>query len=109
MDEIPEAIATLLESERDALNQRFKLRQAAGARIESAAFLKHVRHEIVPLAILVQTKFAERLRSLILALYDVSLDLFAASYLGPEAKSPWVGRVWRELLPSVPVLLAREP
>ena len=44
-----------------------------------------------------------------MALYDVSLDLFAASLLGPEAKLPFLERLWREVLPAAARLLAREP
>jgi hypothetical protein len=101
-------IAAILAEECENLNRRFRLRLAAGVRLDPAAFLEHVRERIMPLAMQIQQCLPERLRQAVLALYDVSLDLFAVSQLGPEAKSPWVRRVWEELLPTLPVLLGRE-
>lgn len=109
MAELPAALVAVLESEREALNTRFHVRQRSGSQIDAVAFLEHVRASIVPLAAQVHAAFPERTRPALMELYDVSLDLFAESLLGAEAKIPWVSRVWTELLPLTAKLLARSP
>lgn len=109
MAELPVPLAAILAEEREVLNRRFHLRSGTGTRLEPAVFLQHVRERIAPLAMCTHAHLPERLRQTFVALFEVSLDLFAASLLGPEAKSPWVVRLWDELLPALPALLAREP
>ena len=109
MNQLPAAIAAVLEAERDALNARFALRQRGGARIDGRAFLAHLQEAVAPLAEQIHAILPERTRNAVLTLYDVSLDVFAASLLGPEAKTPLIGRVWTDLLPLVVKLVAREP
>jgi hypothetical protein len=98
-----------LETQRDALNASFALRQRAGAKIDPAAFLDHLRRRVAPIVVAVDAVWLERTPAVVAALYEVSLDLFAASLLGPEARLPLVGRVWDELLPTLVTLLARQP
>ena len=84
-------------------------RQRGGAKIDPPAFLGHVMQLVVPLLAEVHARFPERAAAVLVALYDASLDLFAAALLGPEPKVPVVLRVWTELLPNTVTLLAREP
>ena len=109
MAEVPPAVAALLAAHRDALNDRFAARRRAGVRIDPAAFLVHLRATVGPLLAAVHARYPERAPAVLTALYDASLDLFAASLLGPEAKLPAVGQVWAELLPNAVAVLAREP
>jgi hypothetical protein len=103
------ALLAVLESERDALNARFTFRLRGGSKIDPQAFMSHLRDTIDPLVRSVHGVLPERVRGVVVALYDVSLDLFAASLLGPEGKLPLMERLWRELLPPAAKLLAREP
>ena len=98
-----------IRSDRDALNARFAHRERGGVRIDREAFLRHLRDAVAPLVEQVQAVLPERARSSVAPLFDVSLDLFSAALLGPEAKSPWVERVWHEVLPAATRLLARDP
>lgn len=98
-----------LQEDREALNTRFALRLRGGAKIDGGALLEHLARAVSPLVEQVHSSLPERTRSVVTALYDVSLDLFTASLLGPEAKMSWVQRVWLELLPATTKLLAREP
>lgn len=109
MADLPTAVAALLTDQRDSLNERFAARRRGGAKIEPTAFLAHVREAISPLVADVHSRLPERAPAVLSALYDASLDLFAASLLGAEAKLPAVQRVWAELLPAAVSLLAREP
>jgi len=101
--------ATLLDAQRDSFNDRFAARRRGGARIDPAAFLAHLRETVAPLLAEVHARLPERAPAVLNALYDASLDLFAASLLGPEGKLPAMHRVWMELLPNAVTLLAREP
>lgn len=98
-----------LEEDREALNMRFALRLRGGQRIDGPAFLTHLQESVSPLIEQIHAALPERSRAAVTALYEASLDLFASALLGPEAKMPWVERVWRELLPRATKLLAREP
>jgi hypothetical protein len=103
------AFVEILRADRDSLNQRFTLQQRAGARIEEAAFQQHLRTTVNTLVAAVARAFPERVRAVAGALFDVSLDLFAAGLLGPEPKHPHVAAAWREVLPQATRLLARDP
>lgn len=109
MTELPAAFVAALEAERDALNARFAQRARSGSRMDREAFLQHLRELLAPLAGQIQAVLPERTRSVVVALYDVSLDLFAASLLGPDARTPLVRQVWTDVLPSAITLLARQP
>lgn len=109
MADLPRPVAALLDAQRDALNERFAARRRGGARIEPAAFLAHLRDMVGPLLADVYARLPERSPAVLSALYDASLDLFASSLLGHEAKLPAMQRAWTELLPNAVTLLAREP
>jgi hypothetical protein len=64
---------------------------------------------VLPLVSQTHALLPERTRSVLTALYDVTLDLFAASLLGENARLPLVERLWHELLPRTTGLLARRP
>jgi hypothetical protein len=103
------ALELLVADHRESLNERFAARLRGGARIDVAAFFTHLRETVEPLLQAVHAHFAERSPAVLTALYDASLDLFAASLLGPETKLPAMLRVWTDLLPNAVGLLAREP
>lgn len=103
------SFSTLLKSQRDALNARFTLRIRSGVRIDGDAFLAHLSARAAPLVESVQAEWPERAPAVLTALYDASLDLFAASLLGPDARIPGIDRVWTDVLTRNIRLLAREP
>jgi hypothetical protein len=102
-------VVDALEAERDSLNARFAQSLRGGVRIDQHAFLRHLRDAVAPLVDQVQAVLPERAASVVRPLFDVSLDLFSAALLGPEAKSRWVECVWHEVLPGTTLLLARDP
>jgi hypothetical protein len=107
--EIHPAMAAVLEQDRESLNQRFQLRQRAGAKIDAMAFQRHLRTAVNELVGAVAAVHVERVRAVVNALFDVSLDLFSAGLLGPEARHPYVAAEWRDVLPQAVALLARDP
>ncbi len=109
MRSLPEAVVAALESDRESLNARFASRLRGGAKIDGPAFLEHLQLALAPLVTKVHERFPERTRLVLGGLYDLSLDLFTASLLGPEARTNWIEKVWQELLPEMIEPLARDP
>lgn len=107
--QLPAPFIAALEEDREALNMRFALRLRGGSRIDGAAFSLHLREAVAPLIAQIHGILPERSRAAVSALYEASLDLFAAGLLGPEARMTWVERVWHDLLPTATKLIAREP
>lgn len=107
--EIHPALAAVLGEDRESLNQRFRQRQGAGAKIDGSSFQRHLRTSVNELVGAVAAARPERIRAVVNALFDVSLDLFAAGLLGPEARHPHVAAAWQDALPQAVDLLARDP
>jgi hypothetical protein len=98
-----------LEQERDALNARFAEKRYGGARLEQEEVLAHLADVIAPAIGRVHEILPERTRGTLVALFDVSLELFAASLLGSTARHPFVSQLWRDVLPLAARIVAREP
>lgn len=109
MTELSPAMLAVLTEEREALNARVALRKRAGQTIDGAALLEHLRVRVGPIIERVHHAWPERARGALLGLADASLDLLAASLLGPESKLPIIATVWEQLLPELTTLVAREP
>jgi hypothetical protein len=107
--ELHPVLVEALRADGEALNGRFRRRQQAGARIDGTAFQEHLRTTVNNLIGGVARVRPERIRAVLDGLFDVSLDLFAASLLGPVTKHPHVQAAWREVLPQAARLLAQEP
>lgn len=106
----PDAIfVETIRDQRETLNRRFLARRLAGVQLDGDTLLEHLRVTVEPIVRAVHAVFPERVRGVVAPLFDASLDLMAASLLGPQAKSPHVDRVWREVLPAAARLLARDP
>lgn len=106
---ISDVLADTLKANRKTLNARFEQYRIAGHQIDGEAFLEHVAGCIEPIARGVSEVLPERVRTTVTELFNVSLDLFATSLLGPGAKVSEVGDVWRQLLPKHTQLVARDP
>jgi hypothetical protein len=102
-------MADALKRGREQLNIKFLAARTANGRLEPEAFLDHLATTVAPIVESVAAEFAEKVDAVTAALYDLSLEMFAAALLGPQPKNPAVSEVWRRLLPRVPRLLAREP
>jgi hypothetical protein len=102
-------MAAALQRGQKSFNARFAGVHKGGATIDGEAFLSHLRDVVAPIVEAVAAQMPERVDGVLNALFDVSLELFAASVLGPRSKSPVVGQVWRDLLPKLPALVMRDP
>jgi hypothetical protein len=106
---LSEPFAAALKARRESLNARFAERRKAGGPIDAPAFLEHLAAVVDPIVQAVDREFPERTRAAVEQLYDLSLELFTLSLLGPRARLPQVDAVWRRLLPSFGRFLARDP
>src|SRR6202034_2933861 len=77
--------------------------------IDGDAFQRHLANTLDPIVRSVAAEFAERVDAVTGALFDLSLDLFSKSLLGPATQYPAIQAAWLTLLPRLPRLVAREP
>jgi hypothetical protein len=109
MERLTGPLAEALKRGRSSFNAKFLAGSKADAPIERQAFQHHLAVTLDPIVRSVAAEFAERTDAVAVALFDLSLDLFAKSLLGPAAKYPAIDSAWRLLLPRMPRLMAREP
>jgi hypothetical protein len=104
-------MAEALERGRGRYNARFAAARKGGAPLDGDSFLVHLGNAIEPVVDSVAAKTVnsvDHIDRTLDALFDVSLELFAASLLGPKSKSPAVSDVWTKLLPAIPRLVSRD-
>jgi len=109
MNQLKGTSAAILEKGRERYNAQFAAARKGGAQIDADAFLAHVGTTIAPIVDAVASEMPERSTAVFDALYRTSIELFAASLLGPQARSSAVSDVWHTLLPSVWRQLMRDP
>lgn len=109
MGTISPKVADALEAGRQRFNARVSTARKAGAVVDTDAFLEHLRERVAPLVELAAEVMPERIHRVLEALFNVSLELFAAGQLGSGVKSEAVCDVWTRLLPAVPRLLVQDP
>jgi hypothetical protein len=102
-------LADSLSRQRELFNARFAAARCSCSNLDATAFLEHLANTLDPIVRKVADMLPEKVDPVSLALYELSLELFVARLMGPEAKTPWVASVWRELLPAAASLVAREP
>lgn len=101
--------AEALRGERELLNTKFAEYRASGHAIDADALLDHIADQIDPILCAVAESLPERVRTTLIDLFGCSLELFAASLLGPMSKVEEINNVWQRLFPIIPRLLARDP
>jgi hypothetical protein len=102
-------MAAALQRGQKSFNARFAAARMGGAVIDGDAVLAHLRDVVAPIVQATANAMPERVDGVLNALFDVSLELFAASLLGPGSKSPAVVAVWTGLLPVLTKHLSRDP
>jgi hypothetical protein len=102
-------LADSLKRQRVALNTKFLAMQTVDQTIDGDTFLNHLATTVDAIVRRVAVEFAEKVDVVTAALYDISLKLWSAGLLGPEARCPVIERSWQQVLVEIPRLLAREP
>jgi hypothetical protein len=113
-----EALSRALERKRAYYNALFAEAKKRSAEVDATAFLAHLRERVAPILEALPSSSPEGLDRVLDALYRASLELFVRRLLGPSARRPElngadvttpVERVWLELLPKLPGLVALAP
>jgi hypothetical protein len=98
------ALAAALERQRARYNALVR-----GKAIDIDAFSRHLREVVAPAVESVHSIDLAAVDAVTSALYEMSVDLFAASLLGPNSRSGMVRDTWSALLPSTPRVLRLDP
>lgn len=102
-------LAEALKRGRDRFNTKFAYARHRFPALDGEAVKEHLRVTVAPIATAVHTIAADRLDAVVDALYDLSLELLGGGFLAAESRYPTLLRAWREMLPRLPHLIAREP
>jgi hypothetical protein len=102
-------LAAVLRSGRAELNARFAAARVRHPDLDAQVFADFVRDAIDPLVVAVARAGPDRVTDVVLAAYDIALELVGQKLVGRPARTPHVGDAWRRVLPEVATLVAREP
>lgn len=103
------ALINVLAAGRSQFNARVAEARRRNAGFDTAAFGAFVRSGIDPVVQAVNAVASERTARTTVAAYDIALELVSQRLAGPDARLPWVNRVWDHLAPRYASLLAAEP
>ncbi len=97
----------ILQARRGALNARFaEAGHFSPGTLEPQEFLAHLQEALRPAVEAVGRVNPEAAETVLLALYELSLELFSLEILGPRSPYPAVAQGWRELFPALAPFLA---
>jgi len=103
------SFAQILAENRSRFNSKFAAARRYDPKLDAAAFGDHVRSVVAPLVEAVDRENPATTAEAAEALYDLSLDLIAQEFLGPNSRYPYVADGWRVLLPRLPRFIAESP
>lgn len=98
-----------LEDRRDHINRMVERRLKGGAKLDLADFMEHVRSAVGPIVDAIHQTFPERVGVATNDLLQLSLDLIESRHLGSQCQYQLMNRLWREVLPRVARIVARDP
>lgn len=102
-------LAEALKRGRDRFNTKFAYARHRFPALDGEAVKEHLRVTVAPITAAVHAVAAERVDAVVDALYDLTLELLGGGFIAAESRYPALPRAWREMLPRLPHLLAREP
>lgn len=102
------AVQAALAAGRERLNARFAAARR-GTDLDPAAFRSWIRDGIAPAVDAAAARDPQHASPVLEALFELSLPLTVQRVLGAGAREPAVSDGWKQLLPALPGLLAREP
>src|SRR5689334_12764559 len=106
---VSESLQSVLRGSREALNARFAEARQRFPALSPDAFAEFLRDVVDPLASAVAVATPDRCEAVVLAAYDIALDLVGQRLVGPGARGTGIDAVWRGLLPAIPRHLAEKP
>lgn len=106
---ISEPFARVLAAGRTQFNARVAEARHRYPTLDAAAFAAFLATRVDPVVCSVAQVLPEHVFSVALVAYDMALELVAQGLAGPGARSDLMDRVWSELAPKYPQLLAAQP
>ncbi|MEN3333294.1 MAG: hypothetical protein V7641_2659 [Blastocatellia bacterium] len=101
--------AEALKRGRDRFNTKFAYARRRFPALDGEAVKEHLRVMVAPIAEAVSATAADSMEAVVEALYDLSLELIGGGFIAAESRYPALLRAWREMLPRLTHLVAREP
>lgn len=106
---ISEPLARVLAAGRTQFNARFTEARHRYPMLEPASFSAFLATGVDALVCAVAPLAPERVPSVVLVAYDMALELVSQELAGPRARTDLLDRVWQDLAPRYPRLLADNP
>lgn len=105
--EISKPFARALERNRDELNRRFQYHSHFSGGLNGDELHAHLKMRVDPLIIEIEKNFPECVSQSTINLFEVSLELLSANYLGTNVIHKFVDQVWQMILPQSHHLISR--
>jgi len=101
--------AEALKRGRDRFNTKFAYARRRFPGLDGETMKEHLGVTVAPIAEAVHRVAADRLDGAVDALYDLLLELIGGGFIAAQSRYPALLKAWREMLPRLPHLVAREP
>jgi hypothetical protein len=102
-------LAEALKRGRDRFNTKFAYARHRFPSLDGEAMKEHLCATVAPIADAIHHHNASRVDEVVDAVYDLSLELIGGDFLASQSRYPVLLKAWREMLPRLPHLVAREP
>ena len=103
------AMTQVLRSAREDLNARFAAAKRMRPSLDPDAFTEFLCEVVDPLITAVDAVNSDRAADVALCAYDLGLELVGKALVGPRARAPVVGDMWRRVAPAAAALIAHDP
>lgn len=104
-----EAFTQVLKSGRADFNMQFAQMKREHPTLDDAAFSDFVRTCMNPLVAAVHKQAPDAVFGVVCAAWETGLELVAQRLAGPQARHPWINRMWQEVLVQAAAHLERSP
>lgn len=103
------ALAAALERGRDEYNARFAAARRVHRQLDAAAFSTHLVENLAPMIDALQAHDPAVVDRAVHVLFELSCDLVARRWLGPQVRNEALNRLWRDILPQLVGFWAQSP
>jgi hypothetical protein len=104
-----QAFVQVLRAERDRLNAQFATFKRQYPELDAEAFKAFLHASAEPVVRATEIAQPDRVGDVVLAAYEIGLQLVGQRIAGPRARHTFVDAGWRRILPRIPGLLAKSP
>jgi hypothetical protein len=106
---VSEPLAFVLRNGRDALNARFAAARRQYPALDGEAFRAFLETTVDPLAQATHAAAPDSLAEVVMAAYELGLELAGQRLVGSDARHPLIEQGWRALASTAVPLVARAP